>query len=94
MLERKRVESFLFQTGAIKSPERADKIIEVIEFLFQTGAIKSRTGFLRKDMEVKCFYSKLVRLKDVASDVLYSCHELCFYSKLVRLKDQLQFEEM
>ncbi len=54
-------------------------------FLFQTGSIKSKRYHQSRERTQQCFYSKLVRLKEIRFrqlDVVFKS----FYSKLVRLK--------
>ena len=62
-------------------------------FLFQTGSIKSKLRYLQKEIVVVCFYSRLVRLKDIVIGDGIFVSLKGFYSRLVRLKEFAVFSD-
>ena len=59
--------------------------MQAFVFLFQIGSIKSAVCVC-DEFDVECFYSKLVRLKEIVTEI-HRDRSRSFYSKLVRLKE-------
>ncbi len=80
-----RVFSFQFQNGTIKSLKLDVRKYYPSVFQFQNGTIKRKGSSTTIRRDVRCFNSKMVRLKAVVLTSLVT-YKVGFNSKMVRLK--------